>query len=350
MHRLALRLAPVVAPVVALVSSLAPAAAHADATVGVELSPDGMVLASQLAITPEQLAAQIKQEIDAAYQTNDVDGFLRDFTDATSFSARGLGADYGSTPRGFLAGIAGNVAAAGNSNVRTGDAPTAGLAANLAVLLGMNLREWNHRRWTVYVNGFYRNAATEDLDGNILSLGAHVQYRVMTPTDSDGPGTALRWLGLSVTSGIELTRWNLGSASESLATDFEVRGEGGTANLDYDAMGRFDLSSTAITIPIEATTGVRLALLLSVYGGVGVDLTLGQSAVAANLAGQLRTGDGRDIGTVTIDADGSRSGSPVAIRLLAGIQVNLWKVKVFVQANASATPAASVGLGVRFVQ
>ncbi|MDQ3367545.1 MAG: hypothetical protein M3680_19155 [Myxococcota bacterium] len=346
MHRLALRLAPVVA----LAGALAPATAHADATVGVELSPDGMVLASQLGVTPEQLAAQIRQEIDAAYQTNDVEGFLRDFTDATAFSARGLGADYGSTPRGFIAGIAANVAAAGNSNVRTGDAPTAGLAANLAVLLGMNLREWNHPRWTVYVNGFYRNAATEDLAGNILSLGAHVQYRVVPPTESDGPGTALRWLGLSVTSGLELTRWDLGSARESLGTDFEVRGDGGSANLDYDAMGRFDLTSTATTLPIEATTGFRLALLVSVYGGVGVDLTLGTSTVAANLAGALRTADGRDIGTVTIDADGSSSGSPAAIRLLAGIQANLWNVKVFVQANASATPAASIGLGVRFVQ
>jgi hypothetical protein len=331
-----------------LVALALPSVARAEATVDVELSPQGTALATELGVTADQLAAQIEDAIDDAYRTNDIAGFLRDFTDATSFSARGLGVDYASVPRDVVAGVALNLAAAGSSNVRSEDVPTAGLAANLAVMIGMNLREWKHPRWTVFADGFYRNAATEDLEGNILTLGAHVQYRVMQPIEDTGTAGALGWIGLSVTTGLELTRWKLGAPGEKLATDFGVAGAAAAAELLYDATGRFDLSSRSVTIPIEATTGFRIALLASVYGGVGLDLATGASTVDANLAGQLRTLDNRDVGTVTIAADGREDGSPVMVRVPAGIQANLWKL--FVQANASASQAASIGLGLRFVQ
>ncbi|MCW5806910.1 MAG: hypothetical protein KIT31_31415 [Deltaproteobacteria bacterium] len=337
--------------VVAAAALLLPTIAAADATVQVQLNDEGRAVAQQLGTSPERMAAQIKEQIDSIYQTGNVDGFLRAFTDATSFSARGIGVDYASAPTGFLVGIAANVAAAGNGDLRGEERPTAGLAANLAIMAGLNLKPWGLPKWTVFGNGFYRGGAAARLDGTITSAGAHVMYRIAEPTSTEGAtGSAVRWLGLSLTTGIEYTRWQLGLGGDSIDTNLDV-GEGSAATtLALAASGRFDLRSNAVTIPIEATTGLRIAVLASVYVGAGIDLTRGNSTVEANLNGTLLTSDNRDVGTVAITGNGDNTGSPGSARLIAGAQLNLANLKLFVQASASATPAASVAFGLRFVQ
>jgi hypothetical protein len=325
------------------------AAARADTIVNVQLTPDGEQLAQQLGVTTAQLASQVKAAIDDAYQTSNIDEFLSDFVDATSFSARGIGVDYASLPAGFIAGFAVNVAAAGDQELRADERPTAGLAANLAVMVGMNLAEWKLPRWTIYANGFYRNAELERLDGSILSAGAHVQYTVIPAPKNGGTGTFVRWIGLHATTGLELTRWSLGN-SDTLSTDFDVGSGGNTANVDVDLMGQLDLRTQAITVPLEVTTGLRVMWLATLYAGAGIDLTIGQGDLTANMSGVASADDGRNLGTVSITGDGSSNGSPATVRGLAGVQINLWKLKVFAQLNASQAPAASVAFGLKLVQ
>ncbi len=316
----------------------------------VQLSPEGNALAQQLGVSEAELAAQIKTRVDDIYQTENVDDFLEAFTDATSFSARGLGADYASAPRGFIAGVAASVSAAGDESIRSEERPTAGVAANLSVMIGMNLREWGQPRWTVYANGFYRNAETEQLDGTVTSAGAHVQYQVLLPSEEAGAKTVMRWIGVSLTSGIEFTKWRLGSAGDTLSTSFSVGSGSNTAPVNLDSVGRLDLRSTAVTVPLEVTTGIRVALLATLYVGAGLDFTVGRSTIDSSLNGVMRTSDGQNLGTVDITAAGTNNGSPGTARILAGLQVNLWKLKLFGQVNASQAPAASIAFGLKFVQ
>jgi hypothetical protein len=158
----------------------------------------------------------------------------------------------------------------------------------------------------------------------------------------------LRWTGIDLTGGLEFTRWNLG-VEDTIESDFEVQGSSGNAALVLTETGTFDLSSTAMTVPIEVSTGIRIALLVSLYVGAGIDFTAGTGKLDANLTGTMRTQDNRDIGTTTISGGGDNSASPVAARILAGVQLNLWKLKIYAQVNGSATPAASVGFGIRGV-
>ena len=334
--------------VVLVLALLVPAVARAQSMVTVNLSPEGQQLAQQLGYSAADLAAEIRSRIDDAYAIANVDDFLKAFADATSFSARGLGVDYASIPRGVIAGVAANVAAAGEDNVRSEELPTAGLAANIAVLLGMNLAEWNHPRWTVFANGFYRTASAERLDGTITSIGAHLQYTVIPPAPNDVTGAILRWTGVNVTGGLEYTRWSLGSGNEELRTDFGVANGGAVVVLD--SVGRFDLSANAVTVPVEVATGMRVAMIATVYVGAGLDFTVGGSDIDASLAGTMTTTDGRNVGTASILASGDEGATPVTARVLAGVQLNLWKLKLFAQLNASQTPAASVGFGLKFVQ
>ena len=336
------------ASLVALLASAS--AARADTSVNVNLSPEGQMLAMAMGVTPAELAAQIKTRIDDAYHTGEINNFLKEFTNATSFSARGLGVDYASAPKSLLIGLAANLALAGNPDIHDTSHPTGGLAVNFGLMVGMNLSEWDHPRWTVFANGFYQKASVGDLEGSITSAGAHLQYNLIQPAATGGAATLVRWIGLSLTSGIEYTRWDLGTGGTTLSTKFDVSGGGMTQPITLDSTGRFDLTSNAVTVPVEATTGIRLALLATLYGGIGIDFTpAGNSTVNAGLDGNLHTADNRDLGTVSITGTGDNKGSPGQVRVLAGGQVNLWKLKIFAQANVSQAPAVSVAVGLKFV-
>jgi hypothetical protein len=327
--------------------ALAPTSAQADSSVTVNLSPEGRALAVAAGTTAENLANQIKAEVEDAYQTNDVSGFLTAFTDATAFSQRGLAVDYVSTPSSFIIGFGGNVSVAGEDSFDSDDSPTAGAAINLGLMLGANLAGQGLPRWTLYGNAFYNEASTDRLKGNLTSAGAHAQVKLIKPAQDKGIARAFRWIGLDATSGIEYTRWSLDAAND-LENDFTVSGY----DLTMISNGTFNLTSDAITVPIELTTGFRVLGLLSVYGGAGVDFTYGTSSIDANLTGGVTTsaaGTDVNVGTVAITADGEGDGSPTALHALVGAQVNLWKLKIFTQANVSQTPAASVSFGIRLV-
>jgi hypothetical protein len=323
--------------------------AHAQVAVDVALNAEGDALAQQLGITSTDLAARMQTVINDAYGATNVDGFIRSFADATAFSLRGLGVDYASDPNSLVLGVGVNFAVAASEQVNAAERPTAGLAPNIGFMVGYNLSSQGAPAWTLFANGFYRKGSTTSLRGGIFSAGLHAQVRLIDPQRDGTVGTTvLRWSGIDLTGGLEMTRWTLG-IEDDITTDVGVSGTNGSANLVLDSRGTFDLSSTALTVPVEVTTGLRIALLLSLYIGAGVDLTAGSGKLAANLAGNLLTSDNRNVGTATITGGGDESASPVAARILAGAQLNLWKLKVYAQVNASATPAASIGVGIRGV-
>jgi hypothetical protein len=326
-----------------------PTLALGDANVTVALTPEGNALALASGTSPMQLAADIKAKVDRAYQTGDVPGFLRAFTDATAFSQRGLAVDYVSVPSSFIIGLGGNVAVA-SKDVLDADAPTAGAAANLGVMLGANLADWGLPRWTVFANGFYNSASTDRLSGNLTSAGAHAQVKLLQAARDQGVARAFRWTGVDVTSGIEYTRWSL-DANRGLVNDFTVGAGAGEIDMRLTSNGRFELTSDAVTVPVEVSTGFRVLGLLSLYGGLGIDFTAGNSTIDAALTGEVRTQDASstDIGSVSITAEGDNSASPAALHALLGAQLNLWKLKIFLQGNAAQTPAASVSFGLRLV-
>lgn len=321
--------------------------ANAQIVVDVNLNADGQALASQLGVSEAELASRIQTQINDAYDTNNVDGFLRSFTDATAFSMRGLGVDYVSLPKNLIVGVGVNFAVAASGEFNAEERPTSGLAPNVAFMAGLNLSDYDSPRWTLFANGFYRNGSTESLRGGIFSAGLHAQYRVLLPQEDTGTATILRWTGIDVTSGIEMTRWSLG-VDDTIATDFVVQGANASAAVALNSTGTFDVTSTAMTVPVEVSTGMRIALLFSMYVGAAVDFTASTGKLTTNLNGTLVTEDGRTVGTTAVTGGGDNAGSPVSGRVLAGVQLNLWKIKVYTQVNASQN-AASVGAGIRGV-
>ena len=316
-------------------------AAHADdVTVTVTLTPQGQQLAQGLGDSPDMLIQKVKTKIDDYYQVARVGQILREFVDATSFVNRDLGVDYAVRPGDIVFGVVGDAALAADGQLTSTGHVTAGTAINFAVIAGANLARWGAPRWSIYGNGFYESGQLDELDGHLTSAGAHVQYRAITPA----PGAW--WIGLDLTSGLELTRWTLGAA-RPIDTRFTVQGTsaGTSRNLTLTSIGTLTLVADTLTIPIEASTGVRLGPL-ALYCGGGVDVSVGSSTLEAMLAGDMTiTSDGTNVGHVVIDGRGSSSPSPLAVRGLAGFQLDVPHASLFVQANAaSAATAVSVGL------
>jgi len=335
------------------------AVAHADdpaTNVTVTLTPQGKAIATTLNETPAQVQTQIQQQVESAFQTTNLAAVLRSFTDATSFSNRGLGVDYASASDDFLIGIAGDVAISTpgvlDANLHPTTPTTEGGAGNFGIMMGASLKGLNLPRWMIFGNGFYESASTAKLGGNLTSAGAHLQYRLVKPETDGGAAVALRWIGIDLTTGVEYTKWTLG-LKDTLTNDYTL-GSGATqTSATVVSAGTFNLTSSTLTIPVEATTGFRILELVSIYFGGGIDFTTGKTSIDANLDGTA-VGDsgpakGMNLADVKITASGSNTASPAAFRALAGVQLNLWRLKIFAQGNLSQNSTASLSFGLRLL-
>ena len=157
----------------------------------------------------------------------------------------------------------------------------------------------------------------------------------------------MQWIGLDLTSGLELTRWSLGAA-KPITTKFTLHGSQGSRNLTLVSTGVLSLVADTLTIAVEVSSGFRLGAL-AVYAGGGIDFSVGSSTLGATLDGDMSiTQDGTDVGHVDIAASGSNTPTPVNLRGFGGLQLDVPYVSLFVQADATPSAvAASLGLRVR---
>lgn len=332
-----------------------PSAARAEATaeVSIVLNEDGERLAQELGVDTETFAQDVEAKVAQALQLSEVQRFLRSFANATSFSNRGLGVEYASNGDRLVVGFAANLALSVDlGGEDDGDLPTVGLAPNFALMGALNLTRWNLPALTLHANLFHYSTDSGALHGGITSAGLHAQYKLFTPTRGTARHFA-RWGGLDLTTGLELAHWNLGLGGE-IEHDFSYASALGVdADLYAAVGGRFDVSATTVTIPIEATTNVRFLHVLSLYTGFGLDLGLGEAEISAATSGTLRATSPGDpstietIGDISASASGSNSPSRFGYHLLLGAQLNIWRLRVFAQTNLQPVSDVSLALGAR---
>lgn len=324
--------------------------ARADGSVTIALTPDGQQLAHDLGLDVAEFQRRIEAKMAELYDTANVGGFIRSFANATSFASRGTGVDYAPLFRNLEVGLTVNLAAAVDGLDPAKD-PAAGIAPNLALMAGLNLAHWGHPELGLYVHGMHQPSATVDsLTGSISNVGGHVQYHLFFP--KAGASTLLfLWSGLHLTAGVEYSRWSL-QLEHDLTRDVAVAGATASTTLTTTANGTFDLQASSLTIPIELTTSARIAYFVGLYGGIGLDLQYGKANANATLAGDVRgisptTGAPIDVGTATITMSGESGPTAVAYHVLAGVEANVWRLKLFTQGTFVPFSGASVAVGLR---
>lgn len=341
---------------VTLALCIAPATAFAQMDPRVTLTINDqakMLLGNELQVAEDQIEALIQERFNQVYRLADVQEFLRVSANAQALSNKGLGVDYAADPSLVIFGAAIAASAdAGDADLQSIAEPDAalraGAGAQLALMAGLNLSVIGLPSVTAYANGLYHPWSSGDLSGEFYNVGGHVQISLVDPK-----GVGLEWMGLKVTSGIEISRMVLELEDEQ-ASSAPIAVGGNSYQIRSVANGTLRLEQTAFNIPFEATTGLTVASLVSVYGGIGLDLMFGGARIDAALDATMEAdnpvmeGETLDVGTARIEA--SEEGDPNKFfpRFLVGAQVHLGPVNVFGQLNLGINDVAvSVAAGAR---
>lgn len=314
-------------------------AAHAESQVTVMLNDQGRALAADLGFSVPDLIAHAESRIDELYKVSRIDMLLRAFADTTAFAQRASAVDYDIDQNDIVVGGAGG-GVHGDVAIGTTNKLLGGSIITYGAMTGVNLGRWNHPRWTVFANGFYDTQTIRGLTGHLLTLGAHVQYQVV-------PAVArrhVRWTGIAATTGLEYARLTLGTSS-TLTSHFTAQGPNERSTVQMDSTGTLDVLTATTTLPLEVTTGVRLLGTLSLYGGGGVTVTTGSSAITAELNSMLSiNSDNLPIGTAVITGSGENTPSTFNAHALTGVAIHTRHVRVFLHgAFAPGEIAASLG-------
>jgi hypothetical protein len=323
-----------------------PGLARADAVITVTLTPEGQQLAQGLGLSSgNDLISRVNDKITQYYQTTRIPQLMRAFADTTAFADRDLGVGYAMEPGQIVVGVVAAGALDSDATFKSSKdkSVTSGEIYNFAVMAGTSLARWDLPRWTVFANGFYEPLAFNALAGDLLSTGVHVQARLLPGYGTSG----VRWIGLDATAGVEYATWSMGIAAP-IKYSFTVTGTGTSSrNLTLTSTGTLALDASAVTVPLEVTSGVRFGGVLAIYAGGGLDVTEGSSTLTAGLAGDMAiTSDGTNVGHVTITASGSQTPTPGTVHALAGLEIDVPHAQIYTQAMVAPSITA-LALGVR---
>jgi hypothetical protein len=277
-----------------------------------------------------------------------VGAFLKDFQNAQSFSAKGLGVDYASEATlaevGATFSFASNIQKAYKPSGSYSNPPLSGGGANFSLMGGLGLGLIGLDPLMIFGNWFKGSASLGQLDGNYQNWGLHGQLRILGPSrKSSATKVLVRWGGIAITSGADYSRLSLSTHNQIKSTidvPSNIPGaDSAPVSLASDVSGNlvFELQQTTWSVPLEVTTSIRLLSLVTLYGGLGIDWQLGGgSDLTLSMQNASVTSNGASLGTVTIDATGHAKPSAARLREIIGVQLGIFDfVRLFVQVNTT---------------
>jgi hypothetical protein len=204
----------------------------------------------------------------------------------------------------------------------------------------------------IFANGFTYSTSFGNVDGKLTNVGVHAMINFLKPQQNKTAKLFFKWGGFDLTGGLEYAHMYLDLTHE-LDTSLPVTGPNGeSGTVTMASQGQLTLDSTALAVSAELTTSFRILYIVGLYAGLGVDLQLGSNSGDVNLTGTMSGTDSNGgqypnlaSGTVNIHQDASPT--PGQLRFLGGVQLNLFALKVFVQANYLPTHQLGVALGAR---
>ncbi len=335
--------------------------AHAG-TVDIDVQPGpGADFAAQLGIDLTELETRLRDELEGIFQVVQPKNYLRALADATAFSGKGLGVDYASNPQVLSVGAGVNISVGfgdkGFDEPRS-DQPVLGLAANFSIMAGGNLEAMGIKgmdKLNVYANYFTRTGSIDQLTATLTNMGVHAQYKLIAPKKRKArKGLLVEWGGLDLITGFQYSHIGLRLEEPDLDSDVILQDRGGSGDEDvrFTASGKFDLSMTTYSIPLEAATNLRVFYFVSLFGGVGVDIQVGKSEMDVDLDGTLygidpTTQQEMEIGTAQVTVTEDAEANPGKLRFFGGIQVNAWRAHAFMQVNVAPDQAVGLTFGAR---
>jgi hypothetical protein len=268
----------------------------------------------------------LETEVNSNLPSVETGQYTKGIANATAMASTGTSAVYGSSFSYGLFGINGGIGldlGEGNSLSDFDTKKVAGFGAQAAVVLGFNPGAVTTANWWVvdparlrlYLSFLKMDRTFDGAEVSFSSLGFVGQYRLI-PEKSLGLNT-VKWNGVDISTGFRMAKMKL-EFTQNLEVVFEqdVGGTPETATVNGPITIGGDVN--VFSIPVEASTSVRLLYFLNLIGGLGADINLGSSksiaAYNANIAlpqSATATGD--------LDLGGNAKPSPVNMRAFAGV-------------------------------
>lgn len=307
--------------------------------------------------------AALRAEIDKQFQVPSMTDFLSRMSDAQAITNKGLGVSYATDHSLFVVGggLGLGLSSASGTNFETsgGGLPPVGLGVQGSVMAGLSLAKFplpelgpiDPKRITLFVNyfGYSNDTLVSSLAIKTNTFGLHAQYKVIAAKNIGGLGL-LNWGGIAFTTGFDVSS---NSLTYKVGQSITANSGGQTYTWTPNSTSTLVLEANSFTIPLEVSTSIRLAYILSFFGGAGVDLNFGKSTIAANLNGPV-TGPGAS-GTASASLIGGESQNPSFghVRVFGGPQLNLVPLKntnmlsLYAQGNYSFGGHYGVHAGIR---
>lgn len=338
---------------------------------------------TQIVLTPANDAtygAQTSALLNAIankYQLSTLSDVARGNSSAQALAAMGSGTSYAMGDYTFLVG-GGGALAVNAVNQTLGDVigklgdlssdgmPRFGVGAQLSAVVGMNLKNLRTPRYlgpfemsrlTILAN-FMSTSANNLASGLSLSAtvaGLHAQYQMRR-----AQGTRIQYGEILLTTGFDYSRlaaaYDSTSGSKALTTTTVGSSTAADPQLTWAPTGTLAIASGSGTVPIEASTYLRLFYVLSIYAGGAVDFNVGKATTDIHLTGTVTGNAGAGTSTVgsgSLDVSISASPQFASARGFLGLQLNLVPAAngsmlgLFVQGNATTLNGFSIASGLR---
>lgn len=341
------------------------------------LSGNGLTLTyddTQCGTSAATCNSQMQQQFNSyssQFSLPDLSGIMKYMSSAQSISSKGHGVDYTTNHSLFVFGanISSGFDTGGQSLSSAIDGlknsssiNNVGFGLQMSFMAGVNLGYFKSlpmlERFKVYVHGGSMDYTsmlniTSGYTWKSAAVGAHVQYSLIQPK-SLGVGL-LNWGGVNLTSGLTYADNTL-SGRNTYGTTSSGSGTLSSPLISGAASGAITLKSTALTVPLEVSTSVRVLYILSLFGGAAIDFNFGKATLDLDLSAPLTStvnGSSSSLGTAALKTSQSGSGRSTDLRFFAGTAINLVPLKntnvlsLLVQANASVGGTYGVVLGVR---
>jgi hypothetical protein len=241
--------------------------------------------------------ALLQAEVDKLFQVPNMGSFLGSMSNAQSITNKGQGVSYATDHSLFVAGgsfglgLSGDLGGSFNSS---SGLPPVGLGVQASGMVGLSLARFplpalgpiDLKRLTVFINyfGYSNDSLVSSLTIKTNTFGMHAQYKVIDGKNIGGLGL-LNWGGVAFTTGFDVSS---NSINYKVGQSVSVTSSGQTYTWTPDSNSALALDANSFSIPLELSTSIRTLYILSLFGGVGVDLNFGKSSITSSLT---RSGD-----------------------------------------------------------
>lgn len=297
--------------------------------------------------------AKVEENINKGLPNAAPDRLMQGMANSSVMAGKGIGSDYASNMEVFLIGAGMGLGADLAQDPTTkskmsgvGLAPGLVLGGNMGFIkrpiLGMDPKKLN-----IYVNAMsYKLEHTlNDTPGEesvaglgMKNLGMHFNYHWKM-----GKGNRLlNWGGIRLHSGYEYNKTDITFTTKINQEINETSSSGDNINGTIAGNPEASILAQTHSIPVEVSTNVQLLYVLSLYTGLGTDISWGgaRAKAALNADESELTCTGTNCTppqTVKVQAeanlDGSGKVNPLLFRGFAGIQFNIPLVRVFLQVD-----------------